>query len=428
MTLTITFLGCKKESSSSLIDGTIVVSTIAATNITSVSVKSGVIITNSNNNIIISSGLCWSTSPSPNLLNLHTTDTISNGTFAKKITNLIPATTYYIRAYVRTISDTLYGNEISITTPNQHIYICGSEIIGSKHIAKLWKNGISSSLSNGLQNASAESVFVLGNDVYVAGYESNGTHNVAKFWKNGVATNLTNGNNDAVAYSIVVSNNVVYIAGYESNGNKKIAKIWVNGIATNLTNGTYDAVVRSIVLANNKIYACGFESDGMQGNQAKIWTNGVPNNMTNGLYTSEAISIFVSGTDVYVTGFLAPSYANDYVILWKNGQEMQIDQGSFFFGLGKSVFVEDNDVHLVGSTDDKGASWWKNGRAMALTSNSLSRANAIQVVGGTAYIAGTKFANDVVNGNDVAAYWVDNLLVTLPHTGIYSYANSIFVQ
>jgi hypothetical protein len=48
-------------------------------------------------------------------------------------------------------------------------------------------------------------VYVSGTDVYVAGDEYSGTKSVAKFWKNGVATSLTNGSNDAFAYSIFVN-------------------------------------------------------------------------------------------------------------------------------------------------------------------------------------------------------------------------------
>jgi CTP:molybdopterin cytidylyltransferase MocA len=86
------------------------------------------------------------------------------------------------------------------------IYAVGYEFTGSfaNSIAKAWKNGVATSLTNGSNQAYASSVFVLGSDVYIAGSESNGTTTVAKIWKNGVATSLTNGTNDAEAYSIFV--------------------------------------------------------------------------------------------------------------------------------------------------------------------------------------------------------------------------------
>ena len=40
--------------------------------------------------------------------------------------------------------------------------------------------------------------------IYVVGNESNGTTMVAKYWKDGVATTLTDGTNNAQAYSIFI--------------------------------------------------------------------------------------------------------------------------------------------------------------------------------------------------------------------------------
>jgi hypothetical protein len=60
-------------------------------------------------------------------------------------------------------------------------------------------------LTDGTNHAVANSVYVSGGDVYVAGYEYNASvKSVAKMWKNGVATALTNGKNHAFAYSIFV--------------------------------------------------------------------------------------------------------------------------------------------------------------------------------------------------------------------------------
>ena len=47
-------------------------------------------------------------------------------------------------------------------------------------------------------------LYVFGSDVYVSGYEIIGTNGVAKLWKNGVATSLTNGTNDAYASAVFV--------------------------------------------------------------------------------------------------------------------------------------------------------------------------------------------------------------------------------
>ena len=50
-------------------------------------------------------------------------------------------------------------------------------------------------------------------DVYLTGYESNGTKNVAKVWKNGTATPLTDGTREASANSSTLSGSDVYVGG-----------------------------------------------------------------------------------------------------------------------------------------------------------------------------------------------------------------------
>jgi len=122
------------------------------------------------------------------------------------------------------------------------LYVAGTEMIGTKTAARIWKNGFGSFLTNGNFNAGAFSVYVYGSmagtDVYVAGYEHNGTKNVAKIWKNGVATNLTDGTNDAMATSVHGSGIDVYVGGYEHDGTKNVPKVWKNGLEIVLQNSS----------------------------------------------------------------------------------------------------------------------------------------------------------------------------------------------
>ena len=94
---------------------------------------------------------------------------------------------------------------------------------------------------------SAPGLPTLTKDVYVAGFETSGTKRVAKVWKNGVATSLTNGSNDASAVSVYVSGTDVYVAGAEvPNFYAHAAKVWKNGVVSSLTNGVNSAVAHSI--------------------------------------------------------------------------------------------------------------------------------------------------------------------------------------
>lgn len=89
------------------------------------------------------------------------------------------------------------------------MYALGQEYnVSATLTAKIWKNGVPTSLSDGTNHAYAKSLFINGNDVYVSGMEVNSSGKlVAKYWKNGVKTNLTNGTYDAYSSAIVVTTN-----------------------------------------------------------------------------------------------------------------------------------------------------------------------------------------------------------------------------
>ena len=61
-------------------------------------------------------GICWNTSPTPNIANSKTTDGTGKGTFSGNISGLAGNTTYYLRAYATNSYGTSYGNEVSFTT------------------------------------------------------------------------------------------------------------------------------------------------------------------------------------------------------------------------------------------------------------------------------------------------------------------------
>ena len=63
-------------------------------------------------------GHCWSTSQMPTIYNNLTNFGLTNSTgiFSSNITNLIPNTTYYARAYATNSYGTSYGNQVSFAT------------------------------------------------------------------------------------------------------------------------------------------------------------------------------------------------------------------------------------------------------------------------------------------------------------------------
>jgi len=92
------------------------VTTIAVTNITASMAVSGGNITYDGGGSITARGVCWSTSPEPDLSDSFTSDGTGSASFPSTMTNLTPATTYFVRAYAKNSSWTVYGEQLSFTT------------------------------------------------------------------------------------------------------------------------------------------------------------------------------------------------------------------------------------------------------------------------------------------------------------------------
>ena len=91
-------------------------STIDVTSISSKYAMTGGIITSQGVAPITARGMCWSTSPNPTIDDNKNTCGTGIGTFQASINNLLPATTYYVRAYATNGPGTNYGNEICFKT------------------------------------------------------------------------------------------------------------------------------------------------------------------------------------------------------------------------------------------------------------------------------------------------------------------------
>jgi len=65
---------------------------------------------------ITARGICWSTSPNPDLSDSFTTNGTGAGSFSSALSGLTPATTYFVRAYATNRAGVAYGEEISFRT------------------------------------------------------------------------------------------------------------------------------------------------------------------------------------------------------------------------------------------------------------------------------------------------------------------------
>ena len=95
----------------------VTVTTTAVNSVSYNSVTAGGTV-NATDNIypITSRGVCWSTTPNPNIADSKTVDGAGIGAFTSVITGLISGTSYYVRAYAANANGTVYGNSRQFTT------------------------------------------------------------------------------------------------------------------------------------------------------------------------------------------------------------------------------------------------------------------------------------------------------------------------
>jgi len=98
-----------------------VVETGTVTDITATSAISGGNVISDGGTTILAQGVCWSTNPVPTIADNITTDATGTGNFVSTITQLQPATIYYLRSYVTNAKGTTYGLVISFATKLQDI-------------------------------------------------------------------------------------------------------------------------------------------------------------------------------------------------------------------------------------------------------------------------------------------------------------------
>lgn len=93
-----------------------VVETDPISNITGTSAACGGNIIDDRGETVLTRGVCWSKNIEPSISDSKTTDGAGAGSFSSSITDLLPATDYYIRAYATSSSGTGYGMVMAFKT------------------------------------------------------------------------------------------------------------------------------------------------------------------------------------------------------------------------------------------------------------------------------------------------------------------------
>ena len=104
-----------------------VVATTPPTYITAVSAVAGGTVNMPEGSHVFLCGVCWDTEPTPTVDNSHTVEESGIGQFTSILNNLIPNTTYYLRAYLVSDNGLVYGDELNFNTLdggcNNHDYV-----------------------------------------------------------------------------------------------------------------------------------------------------------------------------------------------------------------------------------------------------------------------------------------------------------------
>ena len=93
--------------------------TKAVSNVTETTATCGGIVTAAGYDEVTARGVCLGTEPNPMVDGNHTSNGTGTGSFTTDLDNLMPSTTYYVRAYAINSIDTAYGEEMSFTTAEE---------------------------------------------------------------------------------------------------------------------------------------------------------------------------------------------------------------------------------------------------------------------------------------------------------------------
>lgn len=255
-------------------------------------------------------------------------------------------------------------------------------------------------------------------DVYVAGYSFNSAgKQIAKFWKNGVATSLTDGTANAGANGIAFSGPSLIVSGWDWSNNAvltKVGKLWVNG--SELEIGTVCFSTVAVAANSTDICVLGLGQSGWA-----YWRNGNPTTIIDTV-DFQATGIAVNDGDVYVSGFsgLQLDHRAQY---WRNSV---LVYSCSVPSAANAIAVSGSDVFLAGykptgDTPFTTAVYWKNGTITELTNGQThAKANAIFISGSDVFVAGSE--------NNFAMIWKNGTPINLTDGSIQAEVKSIAVK
>ena len=239
---------------------------------------------------------------------------------------------------------------------------------GTNHVAKFWMDGHETALTNGSNDAYANSIFVSGSKVYIAGTDaSTDSYGFPVYWQNNTEVKLPIKSSAGSANSVYVLGNDIYVAGIDSSK----AVYWKNGTETFLDNTDSGSSASAVLVSGSDVYIAG-----TRGYNAVYWKNGNLVCLTG--YSVPTQHVRVNGIsvikgDVYVVGYV--NYAASpfpYMNYWAKGVATDLNTGydvsspNNNFGQVCSMFASGNDLYIAGMVETTNqmvnhAVYWKNG-------------------------------------------------------------------
>ena len=105
------------------------VTTSEITFISETKASGGGFIYNGGKSTVSSRGICWGTESMPTINDHKTMDGAGDGSFISALTDLIPNTTYHVRAYAMNKLGVSYGNNVTFTTKNSEVPLLNTATI-----------------------------------------------------------------------------------------------------------------------------------------------------------------------------------------------------------------------------------------------------------------------------------------------------------
>jgi hypothetical protein len=276
---------------------------------------------------------------------------------------------YYINDKAYQVTNGTFATANAIAVAGNDVYLAGKEskfnnTNDTTSIAKYWKNGTATSLTDGTNYAVATGIALLGNDVYVCGYEIAGGHYVAILWKNGSPTVLTAPNHTGIAFALCTSGNDIYIAGYDETKFNYHACYWKNGTQFLLPDTLINTLNACIAVKGSDVHVGDWKNGVLQPLQLTYTTFAV-----NGIYIDTANNIWLAGYDY-------PGTNASHAVYWKNGSETFLNNGTDAEGIAAD---SNGHIFIAGIAND-GATFWRDGVPYILDRTPESSARAIVVV------------------------------------------------